>query len=281
MCLDFKLEKSKMSSSSNRNPKDLRDLIEKSKNEHEFVDIEETLIKLRNIPNDDKTEMGLLRSRIEEQSRLIMILKQRGDEYIRKNMAMEKINKEYLESIDKYNFEIKSLEKKCDLLNSRFNDLAENHQELIKIKDEYKKSNVVLVDENQKLKIELNKYKTNQDMKDGEFLNQINELKNELANKDNTVSELSELLFKQKLNYEDILSKTENEFNSRVKDYESKINYYEDTISSMNNMIKDCENELKNLNAKNEAKLKDVSKERDELLELTIQRGKLLQVRYM
>ena len=93
--------------------------------------------KLRNLSDEDKSEMGLLRSRIEEQSRLIMILKQRGDDYIRKNMLVEKLNKELLEEKESFDAEIESLEKQVILVNNRFNDLAENHQEMIKIKDEY------------------------------------------------------------------------------------------------------------------------------------------------
>ena len=41
-----------------------------------------SLSKLNNLTADEKGELGLLRSRIDEQSQLIMILKNRADEHL-------------------------------------------------------------------------------------------------------------------------------------------------------------------------------------------------------
>ena len=265
-------------SSSNRSPKDLRDLIEKSKKDPDVIDIEEALMNLRNIPNEEKTEMGLLRSRIEEQSRLIMILKQRGDEYIRKNQILEKQNKELYDNIEHYNTDVKDLEKKCDLLNSRFNDLADNHEELIKIKDDYKKNNVVLKEENQKLKVELFKYKSAEDLRNEELITQISQLTETCRRDEMVIDELKATIEKHKSFYEDESKRKDMEWNFKIQQFDSKIMDYEIKIENLNGVIRSFEGDIKAVSSKFEVKLKEMSKERDELLELTVQRGKLLQV---
>ena len=44
--------------------------------------------------------------------------------------------------------------QKCNILDARFNQLAANHEEMIRIKDEYKRINKDLVEENDRLKEE-------------------------------------------------------------------------------------------------------------------------------
>lgn len=52
------------------------------------------LAKLKLLKEDDKTENALLRSRIEEQSQLIMMLKQRTDDSILKIQTLTRLNEE-------------------------------------------------------------------------------------------------------------------------------------------------------------------------------------------
>lgn len=62
--------------SSHRNPKELKSHIQNCQSESFLDDIElfdEAFMNLRHVPNDDKSEVGMMRSRIEEQSRLIMV----------------------------------------------------------------------------------------------------------------------------------------------------------------------------------------------------------------
>lgn len=110
------------------------------------------LAKLRGLAADDKTENAMLRSRIEEQCELIMILKQRADEVSTELRTSERI-KETLEEFRKNAQGVIDMEvKKCEMLDKRFNELADNHQELIKFKDQYKYENEMLRKENAKLK---------------------------------------------------------------------------------------------------------------------------------
>lgn len=115
-------------------------------------DMQESLAKLRALKEDDKTEAAMLRSRIDEQSRLIMILKQRADEEILRAQALERITKELSDFKDQADNVLKNEIRKYSILDSRFNCLASNHEEMIKIKDEYKRVNQELREENSKLK---------------------------------------------------------------------------------------------------------------------------------
>lgn len=92
------------------------------------------LAKLKSLTEEEKGENGMLRSRIEEQSQLIMILKQRSDEATLRIRALEKINSDLDGRQGEFNDERRRSKKKYDILDSRFNDLALNHEEMIKIK---------------------------------------------------------------------------------------------------------------------------------------------------
>lgn len=59
------------------------------------------LVKLKALTEDDKAENAKLRSRIDEQCQLIMILKQRADEGTIRTQTLEKINKELMDFRDK------------------------------------------------------------------------------------------------------------------------------------------------------------------------------------
>lgn len=117
-------------------------------------DVYKALEKLRSLSQEDRAETGMLRSRIDEQSNLICILKQRADEMLLRCQALEKINAE-LESLrDAVQAELDNEKKRSSQLEQRFMHLAANHQELIKFKDEYKRQNAVLTEENKSLREE-------------------------------------------------------------------------------------------------------------------------------
>lgn len=117
-------------------------------------DVYKALEKLRSLSQEERAETGMLRSRIDEQSNLICILKQRADEMLLRCQALEKINAE-LESLrGAVQAELDNEKKRSSQLEQRFMDLAANHQELIKFKDEYKRQNAVLTEENKRLREE-------------------------------------------------------------------------------------------------------------------------------
>ena len=118
----------------------------------DMSDMQNNLQKLKGLSAEDKTEKAMLRSRIDEQSQLIMILKKRADEVSEKTRTVDRINKELVDfrdsSKDMLDYEL----KKSNMLSKRFDELAYNHEEMIKIKDEYKRSNKELREENARLK---------------------------------------------------------------------------------------------------------------------------------
>lgn len=179
-----------MSNSSNRNPKVLKDLIQQTS--HLEMDcstsnveqIEESMKNLRNLSNEEKTEIGLLKSRIEEQSRLIMILKQRGDDFINKNMILDKLNQELIEKKDQLEKELTLASTQLTSLQEKFNYLGDTQQELIKIKDEYKDKEAELTKENQLLLYKL---------KNSRAFDEINEEKQRM----NEIMKLSEFKIRQ------------------------------------------------------------------------------------
>jgi len=97
------------------------------------------------------TQSDVLRSRIEEQSQLICVLKQRNDQLLAKVNASESQNEKLVQSQGILRQQLKDDSKRFDRLEDHFNTLAANHQEMIQIKDQYKTSNEHLRSENEKL----------------------------------------------------------------------------------------------------------------------------------
>ena len=110
------------------------------------------MAKLKKLSDDDKSENAMLRSRINEQSQLIMILKQRADEASITTQTLERINLELEDFRDKAKDDLHAQLRKNNMVEARFNDLAKNHTEMINIKDDYKRRNVELMNENAKLR---------------------------------------------------------------------------------------------------------------------------------
>lgn len=112
------------------------------------------LEKLRALSKDDLSENGLLRSRIDQQCELICILKQRADESLKKSITLEEETSELKKHRDEILTALHNETRKYTVLEKRFFVLNQNHEELIKIKDEYKTENEKLRIENSRLRTE-------------------------------------------------------------------------------------------------------------------------------
>ena len=64
---------------------------------------EEIVSRLRAISSDEKSELGKLRCRIDDQARLIMMLKKRNDEYILANLHLEQQINDRQTQLDLFN----------------------------------------------------------------------------------------------------------------------------------------------------------------------------------
>lgn len=144
------------SGSGGKSPQKLREMVNSTKLNKMDVpeEMKANLEKLRALSKDDLTENGLLRSRIDQQCELICILKQRTDESLRKSMEVEKQYHELQRQRDDILTTLHSETRKFSVLEKRFAVLNQNHEELIKIKDEYKTENEKLRVENGCLKKE-------------------------------------------------------------------------------------------------------------------------------
>ena len=112
------------------------------------------LQKLKALSKDDLTENAMLRSRIDQQSELICILKQRADELLRKTMALESERSELKKSRQDTLELLQNESRKFSVLEKRFTVLNSNHEEMIVLKDEYKTQNKKLSKENDLLQKE-------------------------------------------------------------------------------------------------------------------------------
>ena len=117
-----------------------------------MVDMKNNLARLRGLAENEKTENAMLQSRLDEQSQLIMILKQSADEKGTRLKTLERINEELTLFRDEAGGKLERETRQNNMLDARFNELAENHDEMIKIKDDYKRRNASLQEQNAKLR---------------------------------------------------------------------------------------------------------------------------------
>ncbi|XP_040400337.1 coiled-coil domain-containing protein 89 [Cygnus olor] len=103
-------------------------------------------------PEEERSEKALLRARLEEQHRLICVLKKKADDARKRCKGLEQLNTE----LEKLRLEdavkLKTQTQRIRHLEERFMDLASNHEKMIYFKNEHKKQNTQLWEENQRLR---------------------------------------------------------------------------------------------------------------------------------
>ncbi|XP_041479276.1 coiled-coil domain-containing protein 89-like [Lytechinus variegatus] len=261
-------ELTEMTASGTRNPKELKNMISASKQDVEVMNA--NLDKLKRLSQEDKTEAAMLRSRIDEQAQLICILKQRADESLVKAQTLERVNKE-LEKFREHAQEMLEEEiKKFNMVDRRFQELAENHEEMIRFKDEYKRQNEILRTENQQLR------EDNANLFSGAIEERDHKIKEQ--NKD------LKLLKGQCRDMERRCSLLQNEMDEKERQHKEIAERLEKELKSAKNQIKDVLEQLKQerdskivTESSNSLKLEKLSRERQEFLDLSMQRGKLIQ----
>jgi len=203
----------------------------------------------------------ILQSRIEEQSQLIQILKQRNDQLLAKLNAAEAQNLKLIDSQTLLNKQLSDDNKRFDILEDRFNTLANNHQEMIQIKDEYKKSVADLTSQNVLLKDTLR-------LQDTKLLEQLSHQQSqsqvEIQNKQDFIEKL---LSKINLHDNETMKLKEklSQFQSENNDMMKKLS----TDNRINSVLKTENTELK----KTIEKLKC---DQSELVKVNFERGESL-----
>uniref|UniRef100_A0A3B4WP50 Zgc:172182 n=1 Tax=Seriola lalandi dorsalis TaxID=1841481 RepID=A0A3B4WP50_SERLL len=243
--------------------------------------IQKSLDKLLSFSAEDMTETEMLRSRIDEQSNLICILKERADELLLRCQALQKINTELEDTLTDCQKELGGERKKAELLEKRFMDLAANNQAIIAFMEEYKSLNVQLKVENKQLQSE-NDTLFSQKLQDKEVF-------------------VQKLMQDSKLLTENYTNK-ENEYREKLAEYQSKLlqqatqhqakealllDQLHDAQQQQRDAVDACKGmKLKLGMAEEKQALKEINtresitslaKEKDKLLSLSMERGRVIQ----
>ncbi|KAM7380566.1 hypothetical protein PAMP_003853 [Pampus punctatissimus] len=251
-------------------------------NNTELIDtIQKSLEKLRSLPTEDETEAEMLRSRIDEQSSLICILKQRSDELLLRCQALQKINTELEDQVTGCHKEMDAERKKAETIERRFMDLAANNQAIIDFMDEYKHQNAQLKLENKLLQSE-NETLFSQKLQDKEVV--VQKLMQE-------VKLLTEKFTNKENEYREKLAGCQSKLLEQATKHQAKEASLCDQLHDAQKQHQDVAQRCKDLklqlqNAKEEHTLKEINmresiasltKEKDKLLHLSVERGKIIQ----
>ncbi|XP_074045170.1 coiled-coil domain-containing protein 89 [Macrotis lagotis] len=247
----------------------------------ELDGLKEALENLRGLSSEEKGEKALLRSRLQEQSQLICILKRRADETLERCEVLEQLNAELEEKRVCDSEKLEAQTQRALKLEARFMDLAANHEEMIRFKDEHKRQNIKLREENEILRKE-NREHFSQALKDQEIkvcqlTDQGEKLSRELeALKEKCAEDSSRAKAREK----ELLELHQQQVSSLAKETSSLQNQlqtledlHQNTLAKMTK----AEEKQKDLSSDLSSRLEKVTKEKDELLHLSMERGKLLQ----
>ncbi|XP_068560395.1 coiled-coil domain-containing protein 89 isoform X2 [Cebidichthys violaceus] len=243
--------------------------------------IRKSLEKHCSLSTEDATETGMLRSRIDEQSSLICMLKQRADQELLRCQALQQLNADLEGQGTDCQKELDGERKKAELLEKRFMDLAANNQAIIVFMDDYKKQNAQLKLENKQLQSE-NETLFSQKLHDNEV--SVQKLERE-------IKQLTEKYSNKENEYREKLSRCQSKLLEQTTQHQAKhaslLNELHDAQQQQREAAEMC-NDLKTKLQKAEEEhalrkinlsesITSLAKERDKLLHLSMERGKVIQ----
>ncbi|CAG5130962.1 unnamed protein product [Candidula unifasciata] len=245
-----------------------------------MTDIQDNINLLKALPEDAVSENIKLRSRIDEQCKLIMILKQRADEGASRICTLEKINEECMEFRDQADAILQTELDKYNLLEGRFNTLASNHEEMIRIKDEYKRVNQELREKNATLKEENNRLFSKAvaekdtlilelEKKCSSFLERWSGVENKLRQSQIEWQSKEDELKRQ-------ITELQTNYSQQTKNLLAQLQNTEEKLKGTEYRLQqqlDCRHSVQEETSQ---KLQQLSKEKEELLTLITHRGKLV-----
>ncbi|KAL9966038.1 hypothetical protein ACROYT_G024048 [Oculina patagonica] len=260
------------SGSGGRSPKKLREVVNSSK--FDSVDFPEemkaNLEKLRALSKDDLSENGLLRSRIDQQCELICILKQRADESLKKSTTLEEETSELKKHRDEILTALHNETRKYTVLEKRFFVLNQNHEKLIKIKDEYKT-------ENEKLRIENSHLRKENEGHFGSLVqerdSQIKQLRDEVKSLQEQCQAAKE---KERIALEN-LSSLEKKHNEQAEKLQKEIKTLQIEREEQRRLSEEKYKMSTSEKDETQARVLAMTKERDEFAKLALERGRALE----
>lgn len=247
----------------------------------EMDGLREALANLRGLSEEEKGEKAMLRSRIQEQSQLICILKRRSDEALERCQILELLNNELeekrMQELEKMKVQSEHVQK----LEGRFMTLAANHELMIRFKDEHKNENIKLKEENEKLKQEnsslFSKALKDQEAKVLQLTAHNKALAEELqALKQRCAHDASQAQAREK----ELLGLQNQQACAHAEEREQLLSQLQSLKQqhrqATEQMAKDQEAHS-SLSQELQARLQTVTREKEELLQLSMERGKVLQ----
>ncbi|KAL6055070.1 hypothetical protein STEG23_035313 [Scotinomys teguina] len=247
----------------------------------EMDGLREALANLRGLSEEEKGEKAMLCSRIQEQSQLICILKRRSDEALERCQILELLNAELeekrMQEMEKMRVQSEHVQK----LEGRFMTLAANHELMIRFKDEHKNENVRLKEENEKLKQE-NSSLFSQALKDQEAkVLQLTAHNKALAEelqvlKQRCAHDGSQAQAREK----ELLALQNQQACAHAKETEQLLHQLQALKQQYQQVTEQTAKDQEahhSLSQELQAKLQTVMREKDELLQLSMERGKVLQ----
>ncbi|XP_076968189.1 coiled-coil domain-containing protein 89 [Tamandua tetradactyla] len=254
------------------------------KEELEFKELDglrEALANLRGLSEEEKGEKAMLCSRIQEQSQLICILKRRSDEALERCQILELLNTELEEKRFEEAEKLKAQREQAQKLEKRFMTLAANHELMIRFKDEHKNQNIKLREENERLRLE-NSTLFSQALKDQEakilhLTAQSEALAKELETlKHRYAQDASRAQAREK----ELLELQSQQASSHAKETEqlrSQLHCLKQQHQQAEVQMAKAEEAHSSLSQELQARLQMVTLEKEELLQLSMERGKVLQ----
>ncbi|KAG8452471.1 hypothetical protein GDO86_004310 [Hymenochirus boettgeri] len=215
----------------------------------------------------------MLRSRLEEQSQLICMLKRRADETLVKCQIVERTNEDLENRNRDAARQLQAEKERADLTEQRFDLLAANHEQMIQFKDEYK-------EQNERLRERC------QDLLESKFpeLLERDRLILELRSR---VGELEQRLRETELDYGHHLDtlrgneeKVEKKNWSQTLELESLTNRLKDSemmCCQIQTKLSDLESISRNQKDELYRKVEELKKEKQDLVNLCMERGKIIQ----
>lgn len=252
------------------------------KEEMEFKEpdgLKETLANLQGL--SEMSEKAMLCSRIQDQSQLICILKRRSDEALERCQILELLNTELEQQTVLEAEKLKAKSEHAQKLEERFMTLAANHELMIRFKDEHKSHNIKLREENERLRLE-NDNLFSQALKDQEAkVSQLTARSEDLAKELETLKEQCAQDARQaQAREQGLLELQSQQACAHAKGTEQLrsqlLSLKQQLLQALEQGVK-AERAHSSLNQELQARLQTVTREKEALLQLSMERGKALQ----
>lgn len=249
----------------------------------ELDGLREALANLRGLSEEEKSEKAMLRSRIHDQSQLICILKRRSDEALERCQILELLNAELEEKGALEAEKLKAKSEHARTLEERFMTLAANHEAMIRFKDEHKSQNIKLREENEKLRLE-NTSLFSQALKDQEakvlqltagsqaLAEELETLKRRCAQDASRAQAREKELLELQTQQASAHTKETEQLRSQLQSLKQQ---HQQAVEQMAK----AEQAHSSLSQELQARLQVVTREKEELLQLSMERGKVLQIK--